>query len=71
MERAKDTLFITGVNGVPHASAKEMVDCMTNQSAGQSVHDERLQTSCSMNFILLSKDSSACHVKGTLSVQLM
>jgi hypothetical protein len=42
MERAKDTLFIAGVNGVPHASAKEMVDCMTNRSAGQSVRRETL-----------------------------
>jgi hypothetical protein len=42
MERAKDTLFITGLNGFPHAPAEDMVDCMTNRSAGQSVPCEML-----------------------------
>jgi hypothetical protein len=42
MERAKDSLFITGVNGVPHVPAGDMVDCMTKRSAGQSVRRETL-----------------------------
>jgi hypothetical protein len=42
MERAKDTLFITGVSIVQLATTEDVVHCMTNRSAGQSVRRRTL-----------------------------